>query len=183
MKDELATCDEPADLCSLISLAIRVDNRLREQRLETTWHSAAICVLFPAHKSKSPAYSEFIAHLVCNLLCLLQRMPLSHPVPSLQISLSFLLHFMTFGKVKTACSLCHLTGLMTALLISSLVLLCLPATCITFLGPKESMEKYIKDSLAAGIIHPSSSPLGVRFFSSWWRRRLRLYVPALIFKV
>lgn len=29
---------------------------------------------------------------------------------------------------------------------------------------REAMEKYIKDSLAAGLIHPSSSPLGAGFF-------------------
>lgn len=39
MKDELATRDEPADLCSLVSLAIRIDNRLRERRVERAGRS------------------------------------------------------------------------------------------------------------------------------------------------
>uniref|UniRef100_A0A667WXZ9 CCHC-type domain-containing protein n=1 Tax=Myripristis murdjan TaxID=586833 RepID=A0A667WXZ9_9TELE len=34
IKDELAARDEPKDLTSLVSLAIRLDNRLRERRLE-----------------------------------------------------------------------------------------------------------------------------------------------------
>lgn len=36
LKDELAARDEPTDLTSLVSLAIRLDNRLRERRLEKT---------------------------------------------------------------------------------------------------------------------------------------------------
>lgn len=52
----------------------------------------------------------------------------------------------------------------TVPLISSLVLLCLLVGCLICLNLKEAMEKYIKDSLAAGIIRPSSSPLGAGFF-------------------
>ncbi len=35
---------------------------------------------------------------------------------------------------------------------------------------REAMEKYISDSLAAGLIHPSSSPAGAGFFL--WERRM-----------
>ncbi len=35
---------------------------------------------------------------------------------------------------------------------------------------REAMEKYISDSLAAGLIRPSSSPAGQGFFS--WERRM-----------
>lgn len=43
---------------------------------------------------------------------------------------------------------------------------------------KGAMETYITDSLAAGFIHPSSSPVGAGFFSSL-RKRIRPYAPVL----
>ena len=42
LKDELAARDEPADLPSLVSLAIRLDNRLHERRQERSTHSPGL---------------------------------------------------------------------------------------------------------------------------------------------
>lgn len=53
---------------------------------------------------------------------------------------------------------------MTVQLISSQALPCPLVDYITSPVLREAMEKYIHDSLAAGIIRPSSSPLGAGFF-------------------
>ena len=63
IKDELAARDLPADLDALVSLSIRIDSRMREQRREKVWSAASpVRVNQPFHPPGRPSEQRTNAH-------------------------------------------------------------------------------------------------------------------------
>ncbi|XP_062403850.1 uncharacterized protein LOC134094368 [Sardina pilchardus] len=151
IKDELATRDPATDLESLIDQTIRLDNRMRERRLERqpelqSTHGASAPVPRPPASSSQQWPQESLSP------------PELSRVPSEYHDLSEV-----FSKERATslpphrpydCAIDLLPGAFP------------PRGRIFSLASTETkaMEEYITASLEAGIIRPSSSPAGAGFF-------------------
>ncbi|KAI3376970.1 hypothetical protein L3Q82_000205 [Scortum barcoo] len=171
IKDELSLRDEPDSLDSLISLAIRIDNRLRERQRER----GTLMPKLAQPASASPPLPLSFA-------------PTPHSPPPVALP-SVSEEPMQLGRAKLSPSRREASenaGLPRPGSLSSakqrppslpphrpydcpidlLPGASLPTSRLYNLSrpEREAMEKYISESLAAGLIRPSSSPLGAGFF-------------------
>nr|XP_033466077.1 uncharacterized protein LOC117246330 [Epinephelus lanceolatus] len=164
IKDQPVSIDLPEDLDSLIALSIKIDKRLSERELERgrfrvrsplnrSWRSDATDLpshVRPAASSLTPAGARAEEPMQLGLT----RLPVEERLRRQRDGRCFYC-----GQLGHVVSDCHIKNAKTP--VKPRV-----GGRLYSLSPPErkAMEEYITESLAAGIIRPSSSPAGAGFF-------------------
>ncbi|KAK3548349.1 hypothetical protein QTP70_010580 [Hemibagrus guttatus] len=174
IKDDLATREPARDLETLIEQAIRLDNRLRERNLNHPFVSTLSASPAPVQMLPVPQDSPEPMQLVlswgstCQTTCMVQNSP--DPVLKSQESLDLSQVPIQYHHLKAVFSKRKATSLPPHRPYDCAIKL-LPGTCpprgriFSMSSPERTaMDKYINESLAAGIIRPSTSPAGAGFF-------------------